>query len=103
MVTLLSENCACQNTTSSLVLFTFSLVGRAWAAATTEGLLIYTLDGGVVFDPFDLSVEVTPEGIGNAFREKRFSSALVMSFRLNEHDLIVKALEAVPIDDGGFS
>ena len=78
----------------------FSFIGRAWAAATTEGLLIYSLDCGMVFDPYDLSVEVTPDSICEALREKRFSSALVMSFRLNEHDLITRVMEAIPIQDG---
>lgn len=38
----------------------FSPTGRAWAAAATEGLLIYSLDDFVVFDPFDLDESVTP-------------------------------------------
>ena len=74
--------------------------GRAWAAVSTEGLLIYSLDRGVVFDPFDLSVEVTPDSIMAALREKQYSIALVMSFRLNEHDLKVRVMEAIPIQDG---
>ena len=74
--------------------------GRAWAAVSTEGLLIYSLDRGVVFDPFDLSVEVTPDSIMAALREKQYSTALVMSFRLNEHDLKVRVMESIPIQDG---
>ena len=67
---------------------------------STEGLLIYSLDRGVVFDPFDLSVEVTPDSIMAALREKQYSTALVMSFRLNEHDLKMRVMESIPIQDG---
>jgi periodic tryptophan protein 2 len=32
----------------------FSPTGRSWGAATTEGLLIYSLDDHIIFDPYDL-------------------------------------------------
>lgn len=35
--------------------------GRCWAAATTEGVLIYSIDESFVFDPTDLDMDVTPE------------------------------------------
>ena len=35
--------------------------GRSWAAATTEGVLMYSIDESFVFDPTDLDVDVTPE------------------------------------------
>lgn len=73
--------------------------GRAWAAASTEGLLIYSLDEGVVFDPYDLSEDVTPEGVAKALEEGNFSAALMMSFRLNEKNLLINSLEATPISD----
>ena len=56
----------------------------------------------MVFDPFDLIMEVTPDNIMAAVRERRYSTALVMSFRLNEHDLKVRAMESIPIQDGEF-
>ena len=31
-----------------------SSAGRAWVATSTEGLLMYSLDHNLVFDPFDL-------------------------------------------------
>ena len=73
--------------------------GRAWAAVSTEGLLIYSLDGGVMFDPYDLSMDVTPEGVASAIKERKFSDALMMSFRLNERQLIVRSMEAIPMRD----
>lgn len=74
-------------------------LGRAWAAASTEGLLIYSLDEGVVFDPYDLTEEVTPVGVAKALEEGNFSAALMMSFRLNEKSLLTSCLEAIPISD----
>ena len=74
--------------------------GQSWAAVSTEGLLVYTLDMGLVFDPYDLSHEVTPDSITEAIADRKFSAALVMSFRLNDGDLIAHALEAVPSCDG---
>ena len=38
-----------------------SPTGRAWAACTTEGVLIYTLDPHPPFDPTDLDESVTPQ------------------------------------------
>ncbi|CAI9114031.1 OLC1v1014650C2 [Oldenlandia corymbosa var. corymbosa] len=35
--------------------------GRTWAAATTEGVLIYSMDDSFIFDPTDLDIDVTPE------------------------------------------
>lgn len=61
---------------------------------------MYSLDSGFVFDPCDLSVEVTPDSIFEAISDRKFSAALTMSLRLNEADLITKAVEAVPISDG---
>jgi periodic tryptophan protein 2 len=35
--------------------------GRSWAAATTEGVLLYSVDESFIFDPTDLDMDVTPE------------------------------------------
>ena len=78
----------------------FYLAGRAWGAVTTEGLLIFTLDSGIVFDPFDLSVEITPQSIRQAAGKGELARALVMSLSLNERPLIVHVIEATPIQDG---
>lgn len=37
--------------------------GRGWAAATTEGVLVYSMDESFIFDPTDLDIDVTPEVI----------------------------------------
>lgn len=35
--------------------------GRSFAAATTEGVLIFSIDDTFIFDPTDLDIDVTPE------------------------------------------
>ncbi|RLV91106.1 Periodic tryptophan protein 2 [Spathaspora sp. JA1] len=77
----------------------FSPTSSAFAAASTEGLLIYSINQDVIFDPFDLDVDVTPEATLESLNEKEYLMALVMSFRLNESYLIHKVLESIPLSD----
>ncbi|KAM9767046.1 PWP2 small subunit processome component [Menidia menidia] len=74
----------------------FSPTGRSWAATTTEGLLVYSLDGSLVFDPYDLDLDVTPANIRKQLRLQEWTSAIVMAFRLNEQALKQEVLETVP-------
>ncbi|XP_032889372.1 periodic tryptophan protein 2 homolog [Amblyraja radiata] len=80
----------------------FSPTGRSWAATTTEGLLVFSLDGAVVFDPYDLDEEVTPVSVRRALRRGDFTVAIVMAFRLNEDKLTLEVLEGVPHTDSEF-
>ena len=77
----------------------FSPTGRAWAAASTEGLLIFSLDETVLFDPFDLSIDITPQSVLDVLASREYLKALVMAFRLNEKPLIQKVYESVPHGD----
>ncbi|KAH7887052.1 quinon protein alcohol dehydrogenase-like superfamily [Phlebopus sp. FC_14] len=77
----------------------FSPTGRAWAAASTEGLLIYSLDETVTFDPFDLTIDLTPQSIVEVLNEGEFLKALVLAFRLNEKPLIQRVYESIPRSD----
>lgn len=77
----------------------FSPTGRAWAAASTEGLLIYSLDETVTFDPFDLSIDLTPQSVLKMLAANEHLKALVMAFRLNEKPLIRRVYENVPRGD----
>lgn len=72
--------------------------GRSWAATTTEGLLIYSLDGSMVFDPYDLDLDVTPVSIRQQLRQQEWASAIILAFRLNEKALKQEVLETVPHD-----
>ncbi|ETM99384.1 hypothetical protein PPTG_18846 [Phytophthora nicotianae INRA-310] len=75
----------------------FSPTGRAWAAATTEGLLIYGLDESLAFDPFELDEDITPETITQTLARREYARALVMALHLNEEPLIARCVEGVPI------
>lgn len=77
----------------------FSPTGRAFCAASTEGLLVYSLDNAIQFDPLDLEINITPASTLQAIKEKDFLLALVMAFRLNEPLLIRRVYEAIPVTD----
>jgi periodic tryptophan protein 2 len=77
----------------------FSPTGRSWAAASTEGLLIYSLDDTVSFDPFDLSMDLTPQSLRSVLSSGEYLKALIMAFRLNEKLLIQEVFESVPRGD----
>lgn len=74
----------------------FSPTGMAFCAASTEGLLVYSLDAALTFDPFDLSMEITPAATLEVLQSKDYLTALVMAFRLNEQKLIQHVFLAVP-------
>ncbi|CZR56697.1 probable periodic tryptophan protein PWP2 [Phialocephala subalpina] len=75
----------------------FSPAGRSFCAASTEGLLIYSLDTMPLFDPIDLDLAVTPASTLHVLhQEKDYLKALVMAFRLNEAGLIGQVFEAIP-------
>ena len=63
---------------------------------------MYSLDHNLVFDPFDLELDITPESVRKTLGEHEYSTALMLAFRLNEQALIQEVLENIPIDDGRF-
>ena len=77
----------------------FSPTGRDFAALTTEGLLIYSLDRNVSFDPWLLDTKITPEGIKGSIKAQNHSKALIDSFKLNEKIYIDEAFEKTPAND----
>ncbi|KAI9776614.1 MAG: hypothetical protein M1835_005463 [Candelina submexicana] len=77
----------------------FSPTGRAFCAASTEGLLIYSLDNTLQFDPFDLDISTTPASTLSILSQPDYLKALVMAFRLNERPLIQRVYEAIPVTD----
>jgi len=74
-------------------------VGRSFAATTTEGLLVYSLDQSMTLDPFELDVTVTPERVRQAVSDLEYLTAVMLAFRLNEQALIRHAVEHVPPAD----
>lgn len=76
----------------------FAPTARAWAACSTEGLLIYSLDASPgIFDPFDLSIEITPRSIRTSLDKADYASALMQALRLNERALLARVVELVPV------
>lgn len=78
----------------------FSPTAQSWAAATTEGLLIYSLDRGIVFDPLNLSMEVTTKSTRECLQKQQYSTALLMALKLNEDTLIEEIIEQIPHNEG---
>ena len=76
----------------------FSPTARSWCACSTEGLLIYSLDSSLIFDPFDLDIEITPKQIRDTLARQEYSLALMQAFRLNEEALCTFVLEKIPHD-----
>ncbi|RXG71183.1 Periodic tryptophan protein 2-like protein [Armadillidium vulgare] len=74
----------------------FSTTGRSWAACSTEGVLIYSLDDDWLFDPIMLETSNTPATVRKKLREKNYSMALMMACRLNINSLIVEVIESIP-------
>ena len=77
----------------------FSPTARAFCAASTEGLLVYSLDNILQFDPFDLDISVTPASTLETLAAQDYLRALVMAFRLNERLLIRHVYESIPISN----
>ena len=74
----------------------FSPIGRAFCAASTEGLLIYSVDTAPLFDPIDLDLAITPASTLHVLqKQKDYLKALIMAFRLNEAALIRQVFEGV--------
>lgn len=74
----------------------FCPTGRGFCAASTEGLLVYSLDNALQFDPFDLDIDITPRSTLQSIAEKDYLRAFVMAFHLNEKPLIRRVYEAIP-------
>lgn len=74
----------------------FSPTSRSWSACTTEGMLTYSLDSTMIFDPYDLDIEITPKLIRETLANQDYSAALMQALRLNEEALIALVLEKIP-------
>jgi periodic tryptophan protein 2 len=74
----------------------FAPTGAQWAVATTDGLLLYSLDPSLLFEPSELSMDVTPANVRRALGRKEFAAALVMALALNQTPLVQEVVESVP-------
>ena len=76
----------------------FSPTGRSFTGVTTEGLLVYSLDRHLVFNPLNLTMDITPKKIRTDLKDQNYLKALVSSLRLGEKYLIRECVETVPPD-----
>jgi periodic tryptophan protein 2 len=74
----------------------FAPSGRQWACTTTAGLVIYSLDDQMLFDPYMLDIDITPETILETLKDEVWLKALVMALRLNEFKITKKVFCAIP-------
>lgn len=86
----------------------FSPSGNSWAAASTEGLLIFSLEarnaagmggGADAFDPMDLDMDLTPENVRAAMVDHQSVSAMVGALRLGDQALLAEVYEHVKPQD----
>jgi periodic tryptophan protein 2 len=73
----------------------FAPTGRAFAAASAEGLLLFSADEALTFDPVDLTMDVTPEAAREALENGDVVTALTMALHLNERELIREAIYGI--------
>lgn len=72
--------------------------GRKFAAATTEGILIYDLDRSTEFDPIDLEEDITPQAATQFLQNHNFQKAFIVAFRLRDATLIRHCLLSTPVE-----
>lgn len=77
----------------------FSPTSASFSAASTEGLLVCSIDDALQFDPFDLDVDVTMESCLELLEKRQYLYALVMAFRLGDQKILTRVYEAVPVGD----
>lgn len=76
----------------------FAPTGRSFSCATTQGVVVYSLDDYLLFDPFDLEVGVTPDAVRELCDKQEWTRALVFSLRIGENGLKVHVMNAMPSD-----
>ena len=78
----------------------FSPDGTQFAAATTEGLIIYSnakQQGKDFFNPFEIDESVTLENIIDKVRKDEHLTALVLALRLNVAEVTDTVYKCVPV------
>ena len=75
----------------------FSPNGHAWSAATTRGLIVYSLDEQP-FAPVALSEAATPQQVRKCVCKGKYGQALLLSLHLNDAEIVQEVMEAVPVD-----
>ena len=79
-----------------------SPAGDTWAVASTEGVLVYTKDESLLFDPFDLDEDVTPAAVHVALGKREYAKALLMTIHLKDVKIFTHVIENIPVRDIGL-
>ncbi|CAH8853799.1 unnamed protein product [Trichobilharzia szidati] len=99
----------------------FSPTGDAFAATTTEGVLVYSLpsagtgygasscfgvsscsDSGWLFDTLGIDETITPSNARAALKQGKQAEALDMAIRLQINELVEEVMESIPVDQIDF-
>ena len=80
----------------------FSPTMRTFAFASTEGVMIYTLDNSMAFDPYQLEADITPVSCRSLLNTNKYCDALMQALKLNEQKLVEEVIESVPIEEIKF-
>eukprot|EP00762_Andalucia_godoyi_P005105 ANDGO_03971.mRNA.1 Periodic tryptophan protein 2 homolog len=73
-----------------------SPAGDSFAAVTVEGILMYSQEAYVVFDPLSLELGLTPDMARLALEQGFFGKALLMSLRLSIPELVNEVMDRIP-------
>ncbi|OAF65114.1 Periodic tryptophan protein 2 [Intoshia linei] len=76
----------------------FCPTGHSWTAATTEGIVIFSLDQYTNFDPIKLQTDVSIESTIQQYKKSNYELAIMMAIKLNETSLITKLIANTPIE-----
>ena len=76
-----------------------SPTGTMWVAATTEGMLLYSLATETLFDPTNLTEDTSVPAMHRLIGSGAFLNALVVAVRLREREHIRHVIYSVPPDD----
>lgn len=69
---------------------------KSAALLAAEGVLLHSLDEGLVFDPTDLGAEVTPAAVHAAARRGAWLRAFLLALRLNQPELLRHVILSTP-------
>ncbi|KAL9648653.1 hypothetical protein ABK040_016283 [Willaertia magna] len=78
----------------------FSPTNNSFAVVSpNEGVIIFTNEAKEgSFQPLDIDLSITPESILELLENKSYTEAFINSIRLNEHSILVKVFNAIPIE-----
>ena len=75
----------------------FSPTGQSWCAATTEGMVVYSIRDDAAFAPYELTEEITPLTVERLLVKNEYGKAVLVALHLSERDVLVRSLLSVPI------